>query len=291
MAEAISIQNLQKTYDSSFQLGPVSLSIPGGIIAGLIGENGAGKTTLIKSLLGIIRPDSGQVSLFGRDMNRDEAQCKEDIGLVLDNMFFPELLTPRDIASSLRSIYKNWDDALFRQYLKDFSLPDNKPIKTFSKGMRKKLEISTALAHHPKLLILDEPTSGLDPVVRSEVMNIFLQFICDEAHSILFSTHITSDLEHCADQILFMDGGQLVLNKSRDDILDGYGILKCDEQQFALIDREDMLSYRKNKYNIEVLVSDRTAMARKYPDCVMDAITLEDLMILMIKGEKPCQVC
>lgn len=291
MAEAISIQNLQKTYDSSFQLGPVSLSIPGGIIAGLIGENGAGKTTLIKSLLGIIRPDSGQVSLFGRDMNRDEAQCKEDIGLVLDNMFFPELLTPRDIASSLRSIYKNWDDALFRQYLKDFSLPDNKPIKTFSKGMRKKLEISTALAHHPKLLILDEPTSGLDPVVRSEVMNIFLQFICDEEHSILFSTHITSDLEHCADQILFMDGGQLVLNKSRDDILDGYGILKCDEQQFALIDREDMLSYRKNKYNIEVLVSDRTAMARKYPDCVMDAITLEDLMILMIKGEKPCQVC
>lgn len=291
MAEAISIQNLQKTYDSSFQLGPVSLSIPGGIIAGLIGENGAGKTTLIKSLLGIIRPDSGQVSLFGRDMNRDEAQCKEDIGLVLDNMFFPELLTPRDIASSLRSIYKNWDDALFRQYLKDFSLPDNKPIKTFSKGMRKKLEISAALAHHPKLLILDEPTSGLDPVVRSEVMNIFLQFICDEEHSILFSTHITSDLEHCADQILFMDGGQLVLNKSRDDILDGYGILKCDEQQFALIDREDMLSYRKNKYNIEVLVSDRTAMARKYPDCVMDAITLEDLMILMIKGEKPCQVC
>lgn len=291
MAEAISIQNLQKTYDSSFQLGPVSLSIPGGIIAGLIGENGAGKTTLIKSLLGIIRPDSGQISLFGRDMNRDEAQCKEDIGLVLDNMFFPELLTPRDIASSLRSIYKNWDDALFRQYLKDFSLPDNKPIKTFSKGMRKKLEISTALAHHPKLLILDEPTSGLDPVVRSEVMNIFLQFICDEEHSILFSTHITSDLEHCADQILFMDGGQLVLNKSRDDILDGYGILKCDEQQFALIDREDMLSYRKNKYNIEVLVSDRTAMARKYPDCVMDAITLEDLMILMIKGEKPCQVC
>lgn len=291
MAEAISIQNLQKTYDSSFQLGPVSLSIPGGIIAGLIGENGAGKTTLIKSLLGIIRPNSGQISLFGRDMNRDEAQCKEDIGLVLDNMFFPELLTPRDIASSLRSIYKNWDDALFRQYLKDFSLPDNKPIKTFSKGMRKKLEISTALAHHPKLLILDEPTSGLDPVVRSEVMNIFLQFICDEEHSILFSTHITSDLEHCADQILFMDGGQLVLNKSRDDILDGYGILKCDEQQFALIDREDMLSYRKNKYNIEVLVSDRTAMARKYPDCVMDAITLEDLMILMIKGEKPCQVC
>ena len=269
----------------------MSLSIPGGIIAGLIGENGAGKTTLIKSLLGIIRPDSGQISVFGRDMNRDEAQCKEDIGLVLDNMFFPELLTPRDIASSLRSIYKNWDDALFRQYLKDFSLPDNKPIKTFSKGMRKKLEISAALAHHPKLLILDEPTSGLDPVVRSEVMNIFLQFICDEEHSILFSTHITSDLEHCADQILFMDGGQLVLNKSRDDILDGYGILKCDEQQFALIDREDMLSYRKNKYNIEVLVSDRTAMARKYPDCVMDAITLEDLMILMIKGEKPCQVC
>ena len=186
----------------------------------------------------------------------------------------------------MKDVYKNWDDSLFANYMDKFNLPINKPIKTMSKGMRKKLEIATALSHHPKLLILDEPTSGLDPVVRSEVLDIFLDFIKDENHTILLSTHITSDLEHIADYIVCIDEGKIVLDKTRDDILENYGILKCDIDKFDTISKEDMICYRKNKYDYEILVADKEKISRKYSDFIVDKITLEELMVLMIKGEK-----
>lgn len=157
-----------------------------------------------------------------------------------------------------------------------------------SKGMRKKLEIVTALSHKPKLLILDEPTSGLDPVARAEVLEIFQKFIEDEERSILLSTHITSDLEHIADEIIFIDKGNIVLQKSGDEILDNYGILKCDIDYFPNIDKKDIVSYKKTKYAYEILVSNREETIKKYKDCVIDKITLEDLMVLVIKGEKVC---
>jgi len=174
------------------------------------------------------------------------------------------------------------------KYLKEFDLPDSKPLKSMSKGMRKKLEIATALAHKPKLLILDEPTSGLDPVVRSEVLEIFQKFIQDEEHSILLSTHITSDLEHIADEIIFIDKGKKVLQKSRDEIIDNYGILKCDIDYFSNIDKKDIIAYKKTKYAYEILVNDKEQASKKYHNCVIDKITLEDLMVLVIKGEKIC---
>ena len=201
-------------------------------------------------------------------------------------MFFPEILTANDINSVMRDIYKNWDNDLFYRYLSDFKLPDNKKIKTLSKGMRKKLEIAVALAHHPKLLILDEPTSGLDPVIRNDILDIFLDFIQDENHSILLSTHITSDLEHVADKIIFIDKGKVVLNEDRDELLDNYGILKCDIDKFDDISKEDIIRYKKNKYNYDVLVENRNKMSKKYKDCIIDKITLEDLMVLIIKGVK-----
>ena len=154
--------------------------------------------------------------------------------------------------------------------------------------MRKKLEIVTALAHHPKLLILDEPTSGLDPVVRDDILDIFLDFIKDENHTILLSTHITSDLEHIADEIIFIDKGQIILNKSKDELLDNYGILKCDIDTFDKISKEDIVSYKKNKYNYEILVRDRNKMSKKYKNFIIDKVTLDELMILFIKGEKEC---
>jgi len=205
---------------------------------------------------------------------------------VLDNTFFPELLTPKDINNSMKSIYKNWDSDLYFSYLKEFDLPENKTIKSLSKGMRKKLEIATSLAHKPKLLILDEPTSGLDPVVRSEVLDIFLKFIEDDEHAILLSTHITSDLEHIADKIVFIDEGKIVLEKSRDEIMDDYAILKCDIDYFSKIDKEDILRLRKTKYSYEILVNEKEKMSKKYQDCVLDKISIEDLMVLMIKGER-----
>ena len=154
--------------------------------------------------------------------------------------------------------------------------------------MRKKFEIATALSHHPKLLILDEPTSGLDPVVRNEVLDIFLKFIADEEHTILLSTHITSDLEHIADNIIFIDNGQIILEDTRDNIMDTYGILKCDIDYFRNIDKKDMISYKKNKYDYHILVKNINQIYKKYSNCIIDKITLEDLMVLMIKGEKLC---
>lgn len=288
MENIIEIKNLKKKYDDKFELGEIDITIPKGVIVGLIGENGAGKTTLIKLMLKIIKSDNGEIKIFGKDNKRKEKEIKEDIGVVLDNMFFPELLNAKDINNSMKDIYKNWDSKLYFSYLKEFDLPDNKSLKSMSKGMRKKLEIATALAHKPKLLILDEPTSGLDPVIRNEVLDIFQKFIEDEEHGVLLSTHITSDLEHIADEIIFIDKGKKVLQKSRDEIIDNYGILKCDIDYFSNIDKKDIITYKKTKYAYEILVDDKEKTSKKYPSCVIDKITLEDLMVLVIKGEKVC---
>lgn len=286
MENIIEINGLKKKYDDKFELGKIDISIPKGIIVGLIGENGAGKTTLIKSMLSIMKIDEGKIKIFGKDYKKEEKAIKEDIGVVLDNMFFPELLNAKDINSVMKDIYENWDSELYFSYLKEFNLPENKPLKAMSKGMRKKLEIVTAISHNPKLLILDEPTSGLDPVVRSEVLEIFQKFIEDEEHSILLSTHITSDLEHIADEIIFIDKGKKVLQKSRDEIIDNYGILKCDIDYFPNIDKQDIVTYRKTKYSYEILIENKEQLTKKYNKCIIDKITLEDLMLLIIKGEK-----
>ncbi len=284
MKNAIEIKDLTKKYDNKFELGPINLNIPSGFIIGLIGENGAGKTTLIKSLLSIIKPNSGTINIWGKDINKYESTIKEDIGVVLDGMFFPELLNAKDLNLIMKDIYKNWDSELYLNYLSEFKLSSDKKIKELSKGMRKKLEIAVALSHKPKLLILDEPTSGLDPVVRSEVLDIFLKFIEDEEHTILLSTHITSDLEHIADEIIFIDKGSVLLQETRDNILDNYGILKCDIEDFDKISKEDIIRYKKQKYNYEILTYNRDKLSKKYKDFVIDKITLEELMVLMIKG-------
>ena len=286
MSNAIEIKNLKKKYDNNFELGEINLEIPSGYIIGLIGENGAGKTTLIKSILNIIKPEYGEIKIFDKNNKKYESIIKEDIGVVLDGMFFPEILTPNDINFIMKDIYKNWDKELFYKYLNNFKLQNNKKIKDLSKGMRKKLEIATALSHKPKLLILDEPTSGLDPVVRDDILDIFLDFIKDEEHTILLSTHITSDLEHIADEIIFIDRGKIILNENKDELLDNYGILKCDKKSFDKISKDDIVSYKKNKYNYEILVSDRNKMLKKYKNFIIDKITLDELMVLVIKGEK-----
>ena len=281
---AIEIKGLVKKYDEKFQLGKLDLTVPKGVIVGLIGENGAGKTTLLKAILNIIQTDEGTIKINGRDNH--EEKTKENIGVVLDNMFFPELLTAKDIELAMRGIAKNWDTELYYNYLKEFSLPVDKPLKALSKGMRKKLEIATALSHHPDILILDEATSGLDPVIRNEILDIFLKFIQDENHTIILSTHITSDLEHIADKIVFLDQGKIVLDQDRDEIIDHYGILKCDPDKMERVKKEDYISYRKNKYDIEFLVNNREKIRKKYPNFIVDKISLEELMLFMIKGVK-----
>ncbi len=285
MKNVIEIKELKKNYPD-FSLTIDELKIPSGVVIGLIGENGAGKTTFIKSILNIIKKDSGTIKIFNKNLEEQELDIKKDIGVVLDNSFIPENLRPKDINMVMKEIYDNWDTELFYKYLKDFKIKDNQILKTMSKGMRKKVEIATSLSHHPKLLILDEATSGLDPIVRNEVLDIFLDFIQDEDHTVILSTHITSDLEHIADYIIFINNGEIVLEKERNEILDNYGILKCDIDAFDSIDKKDIVRYKKTKYNYEILVDDKTSCKKKYKNYVIDNITLEDLMLLIIKGGK-----
>jgi len=275
---AIRVEGLRKRYPC-FELKNVSLEVPRGSIVGFIGENGAGKTTTIKAIIGAIRTDGGTVEIFGRDFARHGKALKQDIAVVTEESFFHEEFAAKDIALVMRRMYVRWDDALFRRYLDRFNLPADRRIKELSRGMRMKLAIATALSHHPKLLILDEPTSGLDPVVRSEILDVFLEFIQDEERSILFSSHITTDLEKIADYIVFIHDGRVVLNRPKDELLAEYGIMKCGLNELERVDAADYVGVRRYDFGCEMLVRDRQAMRRKYPHLTIDPAAVEDIML------------
>lgn len=284
MENILEVKNLCKKYNQ-FELKNVNLTLPKGMIMGLIGENGAGKTTTIKSILNLTN-STGEINIFGLNVKKYDKKIKEDIGVVLNENFFSEYLNPKDINKIMKNIYKNWDEKLYFKYLEDFKLPQNKISKEFSSGMKMKLKIAVALAHHPKLLILDEPTSGLDPVARSEILDIFQDFIQNGENSIFVSSHITSDLEHIADYITFINDGKIVLSKTRDELLEEYGIVKCSKAEFEKINKKDYVKYKVNRYEYDVLVENKSEFKRKYDFNVIDKPTLEDIMLIYIKGEK-----
>lgn len=285
MENILEVKNLSKKYPE-FELKDISFKLPKGMIMGFIGENGAGKTTTIKAILDIIKEFSGEIKIFGLDSKTERKKVQENIGVVLDDMFFPEIITPNDINSIMKDIYKDWDSKIYFKYLKDFSLPLKKQIKTLSKGMRKKLEIITALSHHPKLLILDEPTSGLDPIARNEVISIFQDFIQDGECSIFFSSHITTDLEHIADYITFINNGEIALSKTCDELLNDYAVVKCTEKEFKVIDKNDYIKYLKTNHEYDVLIENKKIFKTKYKITTIDNASLESIMLIMIKGEK-----
>ena len=285
MENILEIKNLSKKYNG-FELKNVNIELPKGMIMGFIGENGAGKTTTIKAILNIISRDSGEIKIFGLDNKDNERKIKEDIGVVLDDSFLSEYLNPLDINKIMKNIYRSWDEKLYFKYIEDFKLPKEKISKEYSSGMKMKLKIAVALAHHPKLLILDEPTSGLDPVARNEILDIFQEFIQDEEHGIFVSSHITSDLEHIADYITFINNGEIIFTKTRDDLLENYGIVKCSEEQFKKIDKKDYIKYKKNRYEYDVLIENKYEFKNNYDISVIDKPSLEDIMLIYIKGEK-----
>ena len=281
----IEIKNATKKYDG-FLLDKISFDVPAGSIVGLIGENGAGKTTTIKSILNIIKSE-GTVKIFNKDINQNEKEIKQNIGVVLDDSFLSTYLTPKYINSVMKEFYKNWDEEKYNKLLKQFGLPSDKLIKDFSSGMKMKLKIATAISHNPKLLILDEPTSGLDPVVRNEILDIFRKYIEeDETRSILLSSHITTDLEHISDYIIFIDRGKTILNVPTNELLENYGIIKCSKEEFAKISEDDYISYRKSKYQYEVLTSDKNKIKKKYNISSIDKPSIEDIMLFYIRGER-----
>lgn len=286
MNNILEITKLEKKYKkSNFSLDKVSFSVPYGSIMGFVGENGSGKTTTIKSILGIIKKDSGMITVFGQELSDCNVSLREDIGVVFDASNFNDTLTIAQLANVMSGVYKQWDSRKFLELRKQFNLPHNKKIRTFSRGMSMKLSIAVALSHNPKLLILDEPTSGLDPIVRDEVLDVFLDFVGDETHSILLSSHITSDLEKIADYITFIHNGRTLLTAKKDDIIYNYGVARCKSEQFALMDKKDIVAYRKKDYQIDVLLADKMTAAAKYKGVVIDQVTVDEIMILLVKGE------
>ena len=283
MNDALIISGLTKTY-KDFMLNGVSFSVPCGSIVGLIGENGAGKSTTINAVLGLIQKEAGSICVLGKEQPDNE--IKEQIGVVFDGNNYPEIFSTRKLNRVMKDIYHSWEEHTFLNLLKKFFLPADKPIKQFSKGMKMKLAIAVALSHNSKLLILDEATSGLDPVIRDDLLDILLDFAQDETHSILISSHITTDLEKIADYIVFIHEGQVVFSKLKDELIEQYGIIKCGAAQFEALDKSDIIVYRKMDYEWQVLVADRAAMKKKYPKTLIDSVSIDEIMLLYVKGER-----
>ena len=285
MENNIELKNVSKSY-KGFTLKNISFNVPQGSIVGLIGENGAGKTTTIKSILNITNAE-GNVTIFGKDSKKAEKEIKNEIGVVLDDSFLSDYLTAKHVNSIMKDVYKTWNEGKYINLLKQFDLPKDRLIKDFSSGMKMKLKIATAIAHNPKILILDEPTSGLDPVVRNEILDIFRKYIEeDETRSILLSTHITSDLEHISDYIVFIEKGKMVFDLPTNELLENYGIIKCSKEDFSRLDEKDYIKYKKEKYQYEVLTRNKDNIRRKYNITTIDKPSIEDIMLFYIKGER-----
>ena len=275
---ALEIKNLTRSFDG-FKLDNLSLTLPSGCIMGLIGENGAGKSTTIKLILNMIRKDSGRVTILGRDNEDNIRLTKEDVGVVMDDVGIPECMTAKQVGKVMKHTFRNWNEGEYQRLLKKLSLPDNKPFKDFSRGMKMKLGIAVAMSHGSKLLLLDEATSGLDPVVRDEVVEMFSDFTRDEDHSILISSHIVSDLEKLCDYIAFLHKGELLLCEEKDLLLAQYGIIHCTAEQLGELPPNSVKYKKVSHYGAEAMVlRDAVPFGIK-----ISPISIEELFLFMVK--------
>lgn len=288
MDNILTVSHLTKKYND-FILDDVSFQIPRGTICGLIGENGAGKTTTISAILNMVTPDSGSIQIFGLDHIEGERTIKEKLGVVLDELNQVPHLYCKDIDTIMRKIYKDWDSELFSQYLKKFQLPVKKKIKELSKGMNVKLNFAIALSHHAEFLILDEATSGLDPVMRDEILGLLQEFIMDERHSVLLSTHITSDLDKVADYIIFMHEGKIQFVRSKEEIENHYGVLQCRKDFFEALSPDDYCAYIQEEFSVKVLVHHKQELLQHFQNLIIERASIEEIMLFYIKGVITCQ--
>lgn len=287
MKNILELKNLSKSYEKSeFSLNNISFALPYGSIMGFVGENGAGKTTTINCILNTVKKSSGQIYLWGKEMSDNDTDLRENIGVVYDGSNFPKYLSAGQISSIMKGIYKQWDDTLFEKHLSAFHLKKEQKIKAYSKGMTMKLAIAAALAHHPKLLILDEATGGLDPIMRDDILDVFLDFVQKENHSILLSSHITGDLEKVADYITFIHDGKIILTEQKDYLRYNYAVMRCKESQFKAIDKKDMIAYRKKDMQIDVLIKDNKIAEKKYKEIITDHVSIDEIMLILVKGER-----
>ncbi len=280
----LEVINLVKNYQD-FRLNKINIKLPKGKILGLIGENGSGKTTTIKSILNLMAYDKGNIKIFGKDSKNLTKKEREQIGVVLDDSFFSPILNVNDINKLMKHFYNNWNEKLYYDTIKKFKIPCNKPLKEFSSGMKMKIKVLCAISHEPKLLILDEPTNGLDPIFRYEIIELFNKFVSNGENSILMTTHITSDLEHLADEIIFIDAGKIILDIPKKEIDNEYGIVELLEENFSKINKEDYLKCLKYKNEHYLLVNSKLEFQKKYPELAIRKPTLEEVMLLLVKGD------
>ncbi len=281
MTYALELKHVSKVYEN-FTLQDISLVLPRGCIMGLIGENGAGKSTTLKLLLNLIKRDSGEVTVLDSPAEIFSAQRNAAIGVVMDECHIPDMLHVKQVNQVMKDIYFNWEEDTFFALTKRFGLPEKARIKTYSRGMKMKLSIAVALSHHAQLLILDEATSGLDPVVRDEILDLFLEFMQDESHAILIASHITSDLEKICDYITYIHKGHIELSMEKDRLLEEYGIFKGSEEQLQELPADAVLRVRRNQFNVEALVK----REQIHTGILLERPTLEAIMLFFNKGSQ-----
>ena len=277
----LNVIDLNKSYDK-FRLEDVSFRLEEGYIMGFIGENGAGKTTTLKSILNMVKPDSGTVEIFGQNFYQNELSLKQHLGFMFGGVDFYDNSTLETIADVVSRFYKSWDDNTFQNYMKRFSLDNSKKLKELSSGMAVKFSLAMALSHQAKLLLLDEPTSGLDPVARDDLLELFQQLVEDGDKSILFSTHITSDLEKCADYITFIHNGHIIESQSKDQLIESYRLVKGSADQLEPL-KGLMIAYKTNSFGFTGLI--RSKNAKSVSHLALDTPSLEDIMIYHVKKE------
>lgn len=278
MDNILSVKNLSKQFQS-FKLNDINFELPKGCIMGVVGENGAGKTTLIKLILELLKKDSGETFFFSGKNFKD---VSENIGVVFDDVYFPQTLTVKQIGKILGSTYSTWNQRKFEEMLKYFSLPENVFFYNFSKGMKLRLGIAIAFSHDTRLLIFDEATSGIDPVARDEISDILREYISDGEKSVLISSHILSDLEKICDYIMFIHKGNMVFCMPKDDIIYGYQIVKCTKEQFKSVDNNAVIGSRTSEFGVEFLAKSDL----KISGAICERPTIEDIMVYYVKGEQ-----
>ncbi|WP_291579920.1 ABC transporter ATP-binding protein [Clostridium sp. UBA6640] len=284
MEKILEIKDISKKY-SDFELNNVSFNLDRGYVMGFIGPNGAGKSTTIKLIMNLIRKDSGYIKVFGLDSVKDEREIKERIGFVYDNSYFYEELTCESMKKIIAPFYKRWDEKLYKKYMDEFSLPRDKKIKELSKGMRMKYSIILALSHNAELIIMDEPTSGLDPVVRAEILDIFRGIIQDENKSLIFSSHITTDLEKIADYITFINNGKIIFSDEKDSIIESYGIVKGDNELLDRDTEKEFIGVKKSKFGFEGLTSNKEKTKKIFGNkVIIERPTIDDIMVYSVRG-------
>lgn len=283
MEYAIKVQGLTKHY-KDFTLDNVSFQVPAGSIVGFIGENGAGKSTTIKAILDLIQKDAGSIELLGQENGARNREIKEQISVIFDECYFPDGLMVENVNQMMKQTYRHWEPETFFHYCKEFGLPGKKEVKEFSRGMKVKLSIAVALSHKAKLIILDDACGSLDPIVRNEILDIFMDFIQEEEHTVFLSSHITSDIEKICDYILLIHKGRVLFFENKDALLYDYGIVKCTEEQYKELDPAWIVGVQKNRFEVEVLVNNRQALKGQPHDYVVDQASIEDILLYVVKN-------